>query len=65
MQAILDFISKATGWFWGWPILIVLLGGGILISIRMGFIQIKYLPFILKQTFGKMFKSDVGGEGSV
>ena len=65
MQAILDMISKLTGWFWGWPILIVLLGGGLLISFRMGFVQIKYLPFVLKQTFGKMFKSDVGGEGSV
>ena len=65
MQAILDIISKLTGWFWGWPILIVLLGGGLLISIRIGFIQIKYLPFICKQTFGKMFSSDVGGEGSV
>ena len=25
----------------------------------------RYLPFILKQTFGKMFSSEVGGEGSV
>ena len=65
MQAILDMISKLTGWFWGWPILIVLVGGGLLISIRTGFVQIRYLPFILKQTFGKMFSSDVGGEGSV
>lgn len=65
MKAILDFISNVTNWFWGWPILIVLVGGGLLISIRMGFVQLRYLPFICKQTFGKMFSSDVGGEGSV
>jgi amino acid carrier protein len=65
MQAILDIIDKITGFMWGWPILIALLGGGIIITIRTGFVQIRYLPFILKQTFGKMFASNVGGEGSV
>lgn len=65
MKAILDAISSITGFFWGWPILILLMGGGILITIRTGFMQFRYLPFILKQTFGKMFKSNVGGEGTV
>lgn len=65
MQNIIDFIIKFTNAFWGWPILIVLLGGGLLICFRTGFVQIRYLPFICKQTFGKMFDSEVGGEGSV
>lgn len=62
---LLEAIANFTNAFWGWPILIVLLGGGLLICIRTGFVQIRYLPFILKQTFGKMFSSSVGGEGSV
>ncbi|WP_243343703.1 amino acid carrier protein [Anaerococcus sp. AGMB09787] len=65
MKFIIEGISQLTEWFWSRPILIVLLGGGLLISIRIGFVQLRYLPFILKQTFGKMFSSDVGGEGSV
>lgn len=65
MQNLLDLISRFTEFFWGWPILVVLVGGGLLISIRTGFVQLRYLPFIIKQTFGKMFSSDVGGEGSV
>lgn len=65
MENLLKFISDITNKFWGWPILIVLLGGGLIICFRTGFVQIRYLPFILKQTFGKMFSSDVGGEGSV
>ncbi len=64
-MGIIDFIVKLTNAFWGWPILIVLLGGGLLICFRTGFVQIRYLPFILKQTFGRMFSSNVGGEGSV
>lgn len=65
IMAILDFIAKVTNAFWGWPILIVLLGGGLLINFRTGWVQLRYLPFVLKQTFGKMFSSNVGGEGSV
>lgn len=49
----------------GGAILIVLLGGGLLLSVRMGFVQLRYLPFILKQTFGKMFAKENNGEGSV
>lgn len=64
-MGIIDFIVKLTNAFWGWPILIVLLSGGLLICFRTGFVQIRYLPFILKQTFGRMFSSNVGGEGSV
>ena len=65
MKALLDIITNITNFIWGWPILIALLGGGIIITFRTNFVQLRYLPFILKQTFGKMFASDVGGEGSV
>ncbi|WP_455256557.1 alanine/glycine:cation symporter family protein [Peptoniphilus asaccharolyticus] len=65
MENLIKLISDVTNAFWGWPILIVLLGGGLIVCVRTGFVQIRYLPFILKQTFGKMFSSNVGGEGSV
>lgn len=65
MEYLIEQIVKITNAFWGWPILIVLLGGGLLICVRTGFVQLRYLPFILKQTFGKMFSSEVGGEGSI
>ncbi|MDY2986663.1 MAG: amino acid carrier protein [Peptoniphilus sp.] len=65
MENLIKIISDITNAFWGWPILIVLLGGGLIICVRTGFIQVRYLSFILKQTFGKMFSSNVGGEGSV
>ena len=65
MEFIMNIMNKFNGFFWGWPILIALLGGGIIITFRTNFVQLRYLPFILKQTFGKMFASDVGGEGSV
>ncbi|MCG4763883.1 sodium:alanine symporter family protein, partial [Fusicatenibacter saccharivorans] len=47
-------------WLWLYPILIILVGGGITMSITLRFFQITKLPFILKETFGKIFKK---GEG--
>lgn len=61
----MQFIEKITNWAWSWPILIVLLGGGILLSIRTGFVQIRHFGFAMKETFGKIFHSNVGGEGTV
>lgn len=65
MEKIISLISEFTNFFWGWPILIVLLGGGLIVNTRIRWIQITHLPFIIKQTFGKMFSSNVGGEGTV
>ncbi|MCD1146505.1 amino acid carrier protein [Peptoniphilus sp. KCTC 25270] len=63
-MAIIDLMVTLSNWFWGVPILVVLVGGGIFLTVRLGFYQFRYLPFILKNTFGKMFaKSE--GEGTV
>ena len=48
----------------GTPMLIILVGGGLWLTIALDFFQIRYFPFIIKETFGKMFaKSE--GEGTI
>ena len=59
LQAIADF----GNWFWGIPILFLIVGGGIYIGIRLGFIQFRKFGYICSQTFGKMFAK--AGEGEV
>lgn len=56
MQAILDPIIAISNWFWGWPILILLVGGGVFLTFRLGFYQFRYFGHIIKNTFGTMFK---------
>jgi AGCS family alanine or glycine:cation symporter len=65
MQVFLDWIGKISGWIWGPPMLILLVGGGIWLTIALGFFQIRYAGYILSQTFGKMFSKNVEGEGTV
>lgn len=56
MQTIINVLVSFADWFWGIPILILIGGGGVYLSLRLGFLQIRKFPYICSQTFGKMFK---------
>ena len=64
MQAIIDVTTAIANWFWGVPILILVGGGGLYLSIRCGFVQIRKFSYICSQTFGKMFAKAGDGEVS-
>ena len=51
---IYDFLDV----LWGYPMLILLVGGGLYYGFRTGFYQIRCLPLIFRKTFGEMFKKD-------
>lgn len=49
----------------GPPLLILLTIGSIYLTIRLGFFQFKYAGYILKETFGKIFKKEEKGKGTI
>ncbi|MBT2215574.1 sodium:alanine symporter family protein [Virgibacillus dakarensis] len=55
MDKFSQLISDLTTMIWGLPMTILLLGGGIYLTFRLGFFQIIHLPHIFSQTFGKIF----------
>lgn len=61
---MLDLIAKISAWIWGTPMLIILVGGGLWLTIALGFFQFRYFGFICKQTFGKIFAKPEG-EGTI
>lgn len=61
---MLSNMLKFSDWLWGIPMLVILVGGGLFLTVYLGFFQIKYFPFIAKETFGKIFKKPEG-DGSV
>lgn len=65
METFIKGITSISDWLWGPPLMILLVGGGIILSINLKFFQIRYLPFILKQTFGKMFSKPSEGSGTI
>lgn len=58
-----DWISTVSNLVWGPPLLILLVGTGIYLTIRLGFIQITKLPYALKLAFSK--HQDDKSEGDI
>jgi len=50
---------------WGPWMLVLLLGTGVYLSCRVGFIQFRKFGYAMKNTIGKMFKKTSAGEGEV
>lgn len=50
-------INKINSFLWGVPLLILLLGGGIYLSIKLGFPQIHIIK-IMKETVFTLFKKE-------
>jgi AGCS family alanine or glycine:cation symporter len=64
MESFLAVVGAISGFFWNILFLVVLVGGGLYLTVRLNFFQIRYLPYIIKQTFGKIL--DKGkGDGTV
>lgn len=51
INAILAF----SDWLWGIPMLVILAGGGLFLTFRLGFVQFRHFGFAMKETFGKIF----------
>ncbi|HSH35559.1 sodium:alanine symporter family protein [Schnuerera sp.] len=64
MQTFVDAIVNFSNWLWGIPMMVILVGGSIILTIKLGFFQFKYFPFAMRETFGKIFAKPEG-EGTV
>ncbi|UCC40268.1 MAG: sodium:alanine symporter family protein, partial [Candidatus Aminicenantes bacterium] len=60
----MELIDKISAWIWGPPMLIILVGGGSWLTLSLKFLQVRYFPFIMKETFGKIFAKPKG-EGTI
>ncbi len=65
MEKLTKFVGVLNGYAWGPWMLILLVGTGIYLSIRVGFIQFGRFGYAMKNTLGKMFKKTEAGEGEI
>lgn len=54
-------LSKIDGYVWGVPLIVLIIAGGIMLTVRMGLLQMRRLPLALKW----MIKNEEEGEGEV
>lgn len=64
MEPINDLVNLVNGWVWGPYMLAFLVGTGVYLTIRLAFLQVRLLPYALKQAFGKHPSDDHEGDVS-
>ena len=65
MQFIADLNGKINGIVWGLPMMVLILGVGIYLSVGCGFPQFAHFIHIMKNTLGKAFEKTEKKEGAV
>ena len=65
LQTIESINNAVNNFIWGVPAMICIIGVGLYLSLRTGFIQIRKFPYALKTTLGRIFKKKEASDGSL
>lgn len=65
MDAISNLLGKMSGWLWGIPLIVLVIGSGIILTFVTGFIVYRRFGFIMQNTFAKMFDKTAAEEGGI
>lgn len=60
-EAINGFLGVVDDFVWGVPLMVLIMAGGLLLTVRLGLLQVRKLPLALKW----MVKNEEGGEGEI
>ncbi len=65
LETIKSINDVVNGLVWGVPAMVCIIGVGILLSVRTGFVQFRKFPYAMKATLGKVFKKSEAGQGAI
>ena len=65
VDLITNINSTINGFVWGLPMMVLILGVGVYLSVRCGFPQFRHFLHIMKNTLGKAFEKKEKTEGAV
>lgn len=64
MNQLIEIFEKIDSLIWGAPLLILLVGTGVYLTVRLGFIQVFKLPLAIRYLFAKEEGEDLKGDVS-
>ena len=64
-MTISEVVGVLNGIAWGPWMLVLLVGTGMYLSVRVGFLQFRKFGYAMKNTIGKVFQKQTAGEGEV
>lgn len=65
LALIKEINSTVNNFIWGVPAMTCIIGVGLVLSIRTGFLQIRKFPYAMKVTIGRMFKKKEAADGAM
>ena len=65
MEWLLHLNEAISSFVWGIPMLVLIIGVGLYLSFRTGFVQIFQFRYAMKNTIGKAFSKQKSGKGDV
>ena len=65
IQFITDLNDTINGFVWGIPMMVLILGVGVYLTVRCGFPQFRHFIYIMKNTLGKAFEKTEKKDGAV
>ena len=65
MELIASINSAVNGVVWGAPMLVMLIGVGLLMTVRSHGLQFRKFGYTMRNTFGKLLKRGQAGEGEI
>lgn len=66
MMSVIESVNRVVNDFiWGVPAMICIIGVGLFLSIRTGFLQIRKFPYAMKVTIGRMLRKREASDGAL
>ena len=65
LQIIENVNNVVNNFIWGVPAMVCIIGVGLYLSLRTGFIQVRKFGYALKCTIGRMFKKKEASDGAL
>lgn len=65
IETITAVNTAVNNFIWGIPAMVCIIGVGLLLSVRTGFLQIRKFPYAIKTTIGRMFRKKDASDGAM
>lgn len=65
LNAIETINTAVNNFIWGVPAMVCIIGVGLYLSIRTGFLQIRKFPYAIRTTIGRIFRKKDASDGAI
>ena len=65
IETIAAVNQAVNSFIWGIPAMVCIIGVGLLLSVRTGFLQIRKFPYAIKTTIGRIFRKKDASDGAM